>query len=655
MDVDDSVQLSESDRNFISYITDQEDDQMLHDVGETIEERPGNELEISRFGRFLVAGKIFPRKVGSETFLIAIFQGSESLFVRGAVDCRLIFGSATCFGFPLSTQYHSIVSSTTSGVVSIETTNQLQTTSLSSWYAQQSSSKPSLWTQEDQDLRLEAFIKVLAQSGSEEMANSIRAIVVLKKCSVLGIWPLLRDEILSKPKIMPKEDIVMDLEPTILMGRLEKGISGFLVSPSWLPLTASWQASVSQNEFMVCGKKHVGKSSLVRYIVNSLLAKSGKVVLLDCDLGQPELTAPGFVSMSVLTNPLLGPSFANIQLASPIWQESHFIGHVSAKDKLSDILTTSSLLFAKYKFSVEQQFVASRPSSGNGPNGLQDGAFLAPIVINTHGWVEGAGYEALISMMQTLAPAQLIQIIPHSEPLLFQPDECAPFNVSLLRLYPVVEHTGYATIQSTEKRQMQIMSSLSEPSRVTYRLPWAAFRIHLLDVEVPPSQWMYVLNGSMVALLVDSTPYTSLPQSNISSCYNLANSPEGLQAAFEHSSTTQAHQSSPPTARPAGIDPTLPEFLLERPSFVSSYCVGIGLITSIDMENCSFYLSTSVPRSLLLNVNTIVKGSIEIPLALLMATAIPATPYLTADSVSSQGTGSGTLSIRNNLARVRHQ
>src|SRR5690606_10955476 len=97
----------------------------------------------------------------------------------------------------------------------------------------------------------------------------------------------------------------------------------------------------------------VGKSTLVKYLANALLSlrRFRKVCLLDLDLGQPELTAPGFVSLSVIQDPLLGPSFSNLHLAPPVWQESHFLGTVNAKDKLSDIFAAASLLFSRYKYS----------------------------------------------------------------------------------------------------------------------------------------------------------------------------------------------------------------------------------------------------------------------------------------------------------------
>lgn len=67
------------------------------------------------------------------------------------------------------------------------------------------------------------------------------------------------------------------------------------------------------------GGKGVGKSTFNRYWVNQYISHSilGKSTLyVDLDLGQPELTPPGIISVHVVNGPLFGPNFA--QLRQPI-------------------------------------------------------------------------------------------------------------------------------------------------------------------------------------------------------------------------------------------------------------------------------------------------------------------------------------------------
>lgn len=62
----------------------------------------------------------------------------------------------------------------------------------------------------------------------------------------------------------------------------------------------------------MCGGKGAGKSTYVRYQVNKLLAH-GPVLVVDLDPGQSLFTVAGSVSATVVTAPLLGPSFTHLR------------------------------------------------------------------------------------------------------------------------------------------------------------------------------------------------------------------------------------------------------------------------------------------------------------------------------------------------------
>lgn len=71
----------------------------------------------------------------------------------------------------------------------------------------------------------------------------------------------------------------------------------------------------------------VGKSTFVRFLVNSLLSPrvsragdedhtgtgAAAVAVLDLDLGQPELGPPGLLSLHIVRAPLLTPPHAHMQ------------------------------------------------------------------------------------------------------------------------------------------------------------------------------------------------------------------------------------------------------------------------------------------------------------------------------------------------------
>lgn len=624
---------------------DEQENGPQHGSGEhfTTQGPPFSLTDMDSIGSFSENGKIFARRVGKESFRIIIFRGVEKLYIRGAADCRLLFGYAEVFGFPLDYEYRAVVSPYTTGLRSIETLENMTSVNLKGWYQHHE------WSEEDKALGVPQFVDHLVTNGGDTVVNSITALVVIKNCAQMSLLGPVREEIIGKKNT--KGAKVKD--NPLLMHTCELATSVGLESqpvvsvPKWKALAhTEWLSSnPSPPITLVCGKKSVGKSTLMRYLVNVMLARHGKVVLLDLDLGQPELTAPGFVSISVLKKPLLGPSYANVHLSKPYWQESHFLGAVSANTHLSEITNVATMLYSNYKFSENPKFYLNHPldhesAIETGSVGLRPPEPLgphvhAPMIINTHGWVEGQGLLQLEHMVRVFAPNNVVQISVPSGNLrpLFSPLQFRDQGVSVHSVHSAAVHIGYHTIRSTEKRLLQLTSALGDLRQI-YAVPWSALRIHLLDCEVAPSQIMYVLNGAVVALVVDNTKYENLSQ-------NLAHStlPEYQVLRDKNNEKSQ------------DINPMLPSFLLEAPTYLNSRAVGIGIVSNIDMKNCRFYISTTLTPSEIAQVNTLVKGSIELPPAVLLAQAVPATPYLTADNLNAVGSGSAKLKVRTNLIR----
>jgi polynucleotide 5'-hydroxyl-kinase GRC3/NOL9 len=80
--------------------------------------------------------------------------------------------------------------------------------------------------------------------------------------------------------------------------------------------------------YLVKGPKNSGKSTFARMLVNRLLdmcvvsisneryeadrlnGRYSRVAFLECDIGQPEFTPPGIVSLNVISHPIFGRFFA---------------------------------------------------------------------------------------------------------------------------------------------------------------------------------------------------------------------------------------------------------------------------------------------------------------------------------------------------------
>eukprot|EP01135_Chromosphaera_perkinsii_P006190 Nk52_evm7s442 gene=Nk52_evmTU7s442 len=180
--------------------------------------------------------------------------------------------------------------------------------------------------------------------------------------------------------------------------------------------THEWRTAVEKavyqnpiaNVLLVCGPKNCGKSTFCRYLVNSLLCPSvmywkqdysldvsGCVAFLECDLGQSEFTPPGYISLSLLTSPITGPSFSHLR--RPIYQL--FVGDTSPKSDPEFYLLCIAKALAAFS-----DLKKEHPNLTN-----------IPLVINTQGWVKGIGFHLLSDIIAMAKPNNVIEIISTKE------------------------------------------------------------------------------------------------------------------------------------------------------------------------------------------------------------------------------------------------
>ena len=123
-------------------------------------------------------------------------------------------------------------------------------------------------------------------------------------------------------------------------------------------------------------------------------------------------------------------------------------------------------------------------------------------------------------------------------------------------------------------------------------------KIKFLEAQVPYSQALYALNGSVVALVIDST--------------------------FYHSSNHSTNLNFVPTH-----------------THLNQQCVGLGLIKSISKTNNCFYILTPVESGILEKVNLLVKGGLEVTGLVGEKGVLPYTAI-----GSGEGIGSGEVKTR---------
>jgi polynucleotide 5'-kinase involved in rRNA processing len=216
----------------------------------------------------------------------------------------------------------------------------------------------------------------------------------------------------------------------------------------------------------ICGAKDVGKSTCLRYTANRLLS-SGHfdqgVAILDADVGQPELSPPGLLTLSIIHRPLLHPPHVNNLIATTTrWLDpksslSHEIppensgstatlttvaNNTASTNPLSssshDTTTTTSptdttiiscLFFGAITYKVDPtrymegiHYLIRQYEHHVTPDGNE---CRIPLLINMDGWIKGLGYEVMSALLSstTLSPSHILQLVGKTRAKMFDLQE----------------------------------------------------------------------------------------------------------------------------------------------------------------------------------------------------------------------------------------
>ena len=147
--------------------------------------------------------------------------------------------------------------------------------------------------------------------------------------------------------------------------------------------------------FKVLGGKGVGKSTFLRYVANRILAKKiegcSKVLYVDLDPGQAELVIPGCVAATILSRPLLGPNFCNLEDAiSPRKKIVFNVGEISMSNCRDRYLLCLKRLL---------QEVESDPELSS-----------VPMLINTMGFNKGLGLLFIKETLRMFCPTTVVSL-----------------------------------------------------------------------------------------------------------------------------------------------------------------------------------------------------------------------------------------------------
>lgn len=131
---------------------------------------------------------------------------------------------------------------------------------------------------------------------------------------------------------------------------------------------------------IVVGPTDSGKSTLSRMLLSWAAKQGWKPTFVDLDIGQGSITIPGCIAATPVELPI--DPVEGIPLEMPL---VYFYGHTTPSANLE----LYKVLVKELAQTLEKQFTGSAESRASG------------MVINTMGWIEGAGYELLLHAIDT--------------------------------------------------------------------------------------------------------------------------------------------------------------------------------------------------------------------------------------------------------------
>ncbi|KAJ1735960.1 Polynucleotide 5'-hydroxyl-kinase grc3 [Coemansia biformis] len=164
--------------------------------------------------------------------------------------------------------------------------------------------------------------------------------------------------------------------------------------------------------YVVAGGQGLGKSTFARLLINRLVGRFGRVFYLETDLGQPELAPPGVLSLTMLTDPLLGPPFTHAGQIEPY--HAVYMGVTTPKNDPDRYVHAIQRLVAAYRDHTDSVQLAheSAETRDNG-HGASAGGLdkqVVPLVVNTQGWLKGLGLDLHYSLCEEVRPTNYIQV-----------------------------------------------------------------------------------------------------------------------------------------------------------------------------------------------------------------------------------------------------
>lgn len=347
-----------------------------------------------------------------------------------------------------------------------------------------------------------------------------------------------------------------------------------LVMPQWWLETANaitYDSSACPPPVtLVCGAANSGKSTFSRVLLDTLLSRYERVGYLDTDVGQPEFTTPGCVSLHIVNKQT--PDLTILHLKTP--ERCFFFGDVCAQ---RDPIFYLESIFGLYNYFLSEYYQSTELDNQGKPK--------LPLVINTSGWVKGKGYDVLVQMLRYMSPSHVVQIRISAEHKnlptgMFWLDGNQRCSVNLFEIH------------AAHKELLNRPALIKKEARIIRDIRFIAYFRQCLPRDLDIST-----HKELVHNLASICPHeVSLSKIKVRHLHGQASS-SGPYHVLNATIVGLAISSWVPASS----------------EHCTPWCVGLGIVRIVDVSKDLLYLITPVPRSTLEKVDLLLQGSIEIP------------------------------------------
>lgn len=353
----------EIDQSFTTSESSNESDELQSDREENVHEDEGMSSEAKKD----TEPKFF-NSVNSRHVLLLL---RKTLHFHGSLHVKLIAGNATAFGYELQPNKTVTVHSPRGhGLICLNPTTNTAVT------------HPNL---KDLDQLKGHFYLQDLNILKEEFESGNDAILLLERDQtnkgVNMIERYMRETMFPNINAFNNESPFYSSEFVLRCKFMNEPANGLVLNDEWLTLGLK-----DSTKLIVIGGKGVGKSTFVRYLTNSNFDKFKKFLFIDLDIGQPELFVPQTLSVSVVTEPILGPGY--LRNVKPV--KAVLFGDINV---LPDPIKYWRCVVEIHKFCSSNEEFAN-----------------IPWVINTMGYSRGFGSELIACILRIFKPTDLVQI-----------------------------------------------------------------------------------------------------------------------------------------------------------------------------------------------------------------------------------------------------